>query len=449
MIQIKINKRIILSILFTFFFIISSMQTLSSSYLFENEQNNILNNSNRWDINGVIFILLNGSFYEMGYQQATLLKDEILKNMRAFEHFYNSEGIYYEDLLELWGIQKDFIPQKVLDFIKGTSDALDLPFEKMGTVWVAEGFSYTLQCCGMAAWGDATEDGDLIALRSMEFPLDIQDPITGDYIQESPVIVIAKPDDGNAFVYPTFAGYSIEDGINEKGISIINNWSPNDENNDYGTPMGVRIFESLYNADTAEEAVKIMTSNRTYGYNFVISDFKTPIGYAIETSVNYSYIGCWDNSTESIRPFRPIKDVVRRCNIFLNEQTAKTQRDVYNPRHPKNILNLIIYQIEEPWYYLWVNYKAFSTGINSIWGEMNLNNTLSMCRQMYRGGYNHIWNVLLKIIPKLSWWQWVVKPSTGEMYISFASGDKCAFDTEILKFNYLKSLEDNSPFIIN
>jgi len=276
----------------------------------------------------VSLLYLNGSFYQMGLQLGSLIQEEFSINYRAFHSYYEDMGISKTKLINLWHKQKSYVPIEVKEFIHGCADAMNLSFDDVACIWVAEGAAYTHHCSSFAAWGNATVSGELIHARSLEFPLTIKDPVTGSMIQDYPVIVIADPDDHLAFTYPTYAGYVIEDGMNEEGIAISNMWSPNNDQTSYGAPMGIRIFEALYKASSADEAIDILTSKRTYGYNFIVSDAKVPIGYAVETTASKSYAGTWDDPSEQIAPFWPIEDVVRRSNCFLDPNLALEQRTV-------------------------------------------------------------------------------------------------------------------------
>ena len=377
----------------------------------------------------------------MGYQQGSLLKEEITINRRAFKHFFEEKGISFDDLQNLWNKQEKYVPKEIIDFIQGMADALDLQFQDIASSWMIEGCFYS-KCCSMSAWGDATTNGKLIQIRSMEFPLDIVDPITGKYVQEHPVIIFAKPESGHDFIYPSLAGYVIEGGINDKGISIANMWSPNKDHNDYGQPMGLRLFEVLYRADTAEEAIEILTSSRTYGYNFIVSDSKVPIGYAVETTANNVYYGTWDDPTESNRPFKEIKNVVRRTNCFLNSETAAAQRSKYRPQHLRNIIEGNKEGI--PWVYVWHQFNSLSSGIKRNLGDLDVETAMNMLRNMYKGDYDRVWRYLLRKTPEEVWWHWSACPETGEMLISFANKEYSGQYTSFYHLNFLKIIEEEN-----
>jgi len=409
------------------------------------KDDNGIEKGKRWDIKNVTIIYVNGTFYEMGYKLGKLLQTEMFINQRAFETFYASEGIELNELMDLWNVQKDHISQEVKDYISGTADALELPFEEIASIWVAEGAAYYNKCSSFAAWGDATYDGELIMGRSLEFPLNIIDPITDSLVQDYPVIVICDPDgDGyNSFMYPTFAGYVVEDGFNEKGIAVSNMWSPNSDQTTNGAPMGIRLFEALYSANSAMDAINILTKDRTFGYNFIVSDAKSPVGYAVETTASNFYYGTWNDPIENIPPFWQLKDVVRRTNCYLDPELAKTQRDRYNPRHISHWLKMTQ---GDPWIVLWNHYKSLSKGIEENWGTMDLIDGISLLRRVYHGGYDPIWNIILKTMDEwTTWWQWVAKPSTGEVLISFADGETSAHYTPVFSINLLKTIENKSP----
>jgi hypothetical protein len=392
----------------------------------------------------ISLLYINGSFYQMGLQLGSLLQDEFSINFRAFHSYYNDIGIPKMNLVELWEKQESYVPVEVKDYIQGCADSLNLSFYDIACIWVAEGAAYTHHCSSYAAWGNATYTGELVHARSLEFPLTIKDPLTGSMIQDHPVIVIADPDDYYAFTYPTYAGYVIEDGMNEVGIAISNMWSDNNDQTNFGEPMGIRIFEALYKAGTADEAIDILTSKRTYGYNFIVSDAKIPIGYAVETTAGKFYAGTWNDPSEQIAPFWSIEDVVRRSNCFLNPSLALEQRPIYNPNHFLYWIGLILKG--EPWASVWSHYKALSLGLEESWGKIDLINSITLIRSVYHGGYDPIWEFLLTFREEwTTWWQWVAKPKTGQFYISFADGETSAHWTPVLSFDLIKSIDNRLP----
>lgn len=393
-------------------------------------------------IDNIKVVHLNGSFYNMGYQLGYLLKDDILLSIRA--HMYGAErfGTTLEDFENLWNIQKNYISNKTMDYLQGTADALNLKLKDIGFIWIWEGVLYYKQCTSYAFWGDATINGELIHVRSLDGLGYLEDPITGLYSQEFPVLVVCNPKDDHAFLYPTNTGYSVEDGFNDMGISVCNLWSENDDISPFGSPMGVRLFEALFMSDTAEEAIEIVTTNKTFGYNYIVCDGKIPEGFAIETTANLTYVGSWDHPSEDTRPFYQIKDVIRRSNCFIDPNLSSTQREKYNPRSLMYILN---YKEGYGWINCWLRYAAMSKAIGDSYGNIDLGIALDILRNLYQGKYNFFW-WLMNINPCMfAEWQWAACPKTGDMLLSFISRDSLAFENKIYNFNLFELLNSEPP----
>ena len=403
------------------------------------EKNNIINNGWMEESNGVKVLRLNGSFYEMGYQLGYFLKYEILKNLRAFGL---SDSISKNETSELWDIQKNYVPEELVDYIQGTADAIGCSFDDVGCIWVWER-NCSLHCSSFIADGPATRSSEIIHVYSLDFPVRPVDPITGLCALDDPVLIVGKPDKGHAFMYPTFAGYVVESGVNEKGISISNTASPCEDENDYGAPVGIRIFEALFHASNLEEAVNILNKNTTFGYDFLISDVNKNVGYVLEQTADLSYIGIWNDTCESKRPFFQLGHIIRRANLFLNPETVATQRDYYNPKDIRNYKNFNFVDL-----ITWSHYNAISKGCKKFLGDLDLNNALLSIRNVYLNKYGGLtWFFIQKIFHKDSsqWYQWSYSPKTGDMLICYASQDKEASENPIHHFNLFKLLEEKPP----
>lgn len=213
---------------------------------------------------------------------------------------------------------RPLLPQPYLDEMQGIADGSDVSFENISIFNF--GLYSALNCASFAAWGPATSDGRLYHARSSDFPLTAYDPMTGVYLQENQLVIIRKPQKGYASFTPSFAGeVDCESGMNEKGIMVgmLSSWSNNETYQ--GIEVGFRMRMVLDDAATADEAIAIITSNRTLGYNYVLSDGKIPEGFALETTADGFYVGTWNTSSESSRPFWAMDHVVRRTNCSLIE----------------------------------------------------------------------------------------------------------------------------------
>jgi hypothetical protein len=393
---------------------------------------------------GIKILYLNGSFYEMGYQHGFLLKDDIHAVFNVFCNWAMVKGFSYEDILEKWNIMKPLLPQCYIDEMRGVADASGLSFENISVLNV--GFYLIINCGSFAAWGSATINEKLLHVRSHDLPITIKDPDSGTYLVETQILIVRKPDAHYSSVSPSEPGMvSVSDGFNEKEIAagMLSSWS--DDETLKGIGVGFRVRMVLDFSSSIEEAINILVSNKTLGYNFIVSDSKIPIGYAVETTANYSYSGTWDSKTEQTSPFFEIEDVVRRANLFINKTTANTQRKQYHPgRFPLfsiffklNQMSGISISAASPW----MHYIAISKGIKSQWGNLDLNNTMTILRDIYLGKTDIRFFIMQKLGIYSTPYQWVMSPETGDFVLSFATRDKNAFENTVNYFNFYKLLE--------
>ena len=408
-------------------------------------------------IDGVKILHVSGSYYDMGYQYGYLMKDEIWEVYRGSLEYYELLGISIEDFIQLWEVMKDFIPQEYKEEAKGFSNGSGLPLEEAYASLVSTAIIHDISACSVfSAWGSATKDGKLYQTRSMDWYNGVKDPQTGKYVYDNQCLMVRNPDDGYASLCPILPStIGFYGGINEKGIAInaILSWSNKDRSNS-GIPMGIRILMVLDKASNTDEAIEIIDSNTTRGWNLIISDGKIPIGYAVEQTANFSYIGTWDNSIESNKPFWEIKDVVRRGNLFINPDCAAQQRRQYYP------WSFIMYLLNGPfadidtydpynyWYYpQWMRYKALSYGSENILGTIDLKSSIQMIREVYRG---ETLNLLFRfklpyIFSTNTTYQWTACPETGDFAISFSSGMINAHENDVHYLNFYELLESEPP----
>lgn len=385
---------------------------------------------------GITILHVSGTNYEMGYQHGYLLKDMVNEN---YDILFNSDpsGKIYNEMYELWNNTVRYnVPNRYIKEMQGLADGSGRSFNDVAVfVMGHDGFLGNSGCMEMAAWDSATADGKLYHFYSYDVDLNIHDPVSGKYLQENQIIIIREPNNGFAsiqgFYAGTFAGCG---GINEKEIALSMEFSPSDIWNLNVTFIWFRMINVLDNASSAEEAIDIMVSNRNGMMNYVISDGKIPQSFVCEETVNYSYIGTWDDDVESNLPFWQIENVVRRKNMYIHPITSKTQRKIYDPR--------IYFLIKGPWFNTWSYYKTLSQEIEKQWGNLNSSNILSIARSIYKGETN----LYLKLSEIMgfeefsSFHQWVACPENGDIFISFADGNNQAQYGDIQYFNLFKLL---------
>jgi hypothetical protein len=354
--------------------------------------------------------------------------------------------------MEVWNIMDDNIPQNYIDEMQGMADGSGLSFDDIVVINMFPDLYniFNKSCVAGAIWGDATTDGSLYHIRSFDWGLTTVDPETGKHIQENIIIIVRNPENGFASLSPDFAGNVCTwNGFNEKSIGVSETTAHTYDTTFHGISATYRMRMVLDYASTGDEAIEIMTNNRTCGSTFVISDANIPIGYALEQTASLSYVGGWDDPVEGTRPFWQIKDVVRRI-LFISPDCAKVEekRFRYNPSGLLPFLWTIpgLPRSSGMWW-MWTHYRALSDVIEDRYGTFDLNSTMTALRDEYNGKtdlfmlYSMIWPVWIPMF------QYIACPGTGEFVISIASKDVMAHKEEIPihYFNMFDLLEADQP----
>ncbi|MCK4347888.1 MAG: hypothetical protein KAW47_04650 [Thermoplasmatales archaeon] len=393
---------------------------------------------------GVTILHVSGTHYEMGYQHGYLLREKIPIGFRILVDFFNDSGFSYEDLVGKWNVFKEYIPESYMEEMQGVVDGSELSFEEIGVLHIFHDVANLMECCGGIAWGSATVDGKLVHLRSGDMRVFLQDPETGIYLQECQVLCVREPDNGYASLYPLLCGdIGGYGGINERGIGVGENTCITQDTTLQGTTTSMRMRMVLDSADSAEDAIAILNSNRTCGWNLFISDGNIPEGYVLEQTATVSYLCTHDDPVESTAPFWMIEEVMRRANCFVSPECAAMERTHYNPSGLRGLLRLL-FGID-PYFGVWTHYKALSKGFEKRWGELDLNSTMDMLRDVYRGNNNVVFNLMMKMYFYQPCHQWVGCPETGEMVISFASPENMAHYEPVHYFNLFELLNSEPP----
>jgi isopenicillin-N N-acyltransferase like protein len=241
-------------------------------------------------VNGYRVLHVKGTPYDMGFQQGTLLRDEI----RELVHFLfdvKAKEFQTELKVEVGGLkvspdpkalikgiadgQRKFVPARYFEEMRGIADGAGMPVED---VIVANFIPEMFHCSGFALCGKATVDGKLYHGRVLDYGVDWR-------LQEHAVVTVAEPEGRNAFVNVTFAGFvGSVTGMNAESISIgemggkgLGHWA--------GVPMAILVRMALEEADSLEEAVGIFRdSPRTCEYYYVVADGETGKAVGMEAS---------------------------------------------------------------------------------------------------------------------------------------------------------------------
>ena len=414
--------------------------------------NNPINGGWLEEIDGVKILHLSGSHYDMGYQHGYLLKDEIGKSMRAQLSSFERRGFSYDRLLEIWNIMEIYLPSEYKEELTGMADGSSMTIEDiivLNTMPAVFNVLVEDACCEISIWGNATTDGKLYHVRSLDWSLYINDPETDVPLYENIIIIIRNPDIGYSSLVPDFAGsIGSWNGINEKGIAVGENSCMTYDTTFHGICPWFRMRMVLDYADSYNEAIDILVSNRTCGTNFILSDANIPVGYALDQTANISYVGKWNNPVEGMKPFWKINEVVRRVPQYIDPECANLENNRFR-YDPGGLFGLLLLLQQKSYMFIgWTHYKALSKEIEKRYGNLDLNETMSLLRDEYVGNTDFF----MRIIRGFNFGflhclcQWVCCPETGDLVISFAGDNKLACYNEVHYFNIFELINSEPLF---
>ena len=238
------------------------------------------------DVNRLKIVYLKGTPYEMGFQQGRLLKKDIRDN---FHHIVGILKFFVtEDMLdEVYDLMAPYIPLEEQEEMRGLAHGADLPLSVVHWVHaVPEVSEYGEKkrfrnrfkwlsgssCSNVVAFGNATDDGELYQLRVLDW-------IRFLGAQKYPVIMVRRPNRGNASVSFSFAGFvGCVTGMNDRHMAFgeMGYGSPDNETLE-GIPFVFLYRKLMREADGLDDAVRmIKEARRTCSYVYMISDAKIP-----------------------------------------------------------------------------------------------------------------------------------------------------------------------------
>ncbi|MCK4364760.1 MAG: PQQ-like beta-propeller repeat protein [Thermoplasmatales archaeon] len=280
----------------------------------------------RYNIQGWIYVHIEGAPYERGYQHGYLLADEIVDMINRWS-IYASEDVKVMNLFKVknpvkfWEMSKSktmraFSKQYPVEYkeeIRGIADGAkargvkvhghDIEYEDIMTLnefqdcwWYYTYFFkqfhpvrsvfYGIKnifsslkstenegfCSTFMATGDATSDGSIVAAHSIA-------PIPY-FMERCNIILDIAPDEGNRFVMTSPPGYiwSNENYYqNEKGIIITETTLPQGPWKRGGVPIAVRLRDAIQYSDSIDDVLNTLLegNNGLYVCEFLIGDTKT------------------------------------------------------------------------------------------------------------------------------------------------------------------------------
>jgi isopenicillin-N N-acyltransferase-like protein len=256
-------------------------------------------------IDGTRVLFLKGSPEEMGRQQGILLKKEVRD---LVNHILYGVGVgssfakgkwFFGEIEQAQSRLAPFINERYLREMDGIALAAGLDKEE---VRLANFFPELFHCSGFALFGDATAGGRMYHGRILDY-------LKGVGLEQNAVVMVIQPDEGNAWVNVSYAGFvGSVTAMNAKHVAI-GEMGGRGEGNWDGKPMAQLVREVMERASTLEEAVAIMrNAPRTCEYYYVISDAKSKKAVGIAATPS-RFETVWPGQTHPQLP-HAVKDAV-------------------------------------------------------------------------------------------------------------------------------------------
>ena len=113
-------------------------------------------------------------------------------------------------------------------------------------------------CSSFAAWGEKSEDGNLILGRNFDF-------YVNDAFAENKIIAFIKPEDGHPFMMVTWPGMiGAVSGMNQEGLTVTINASKSKIPLSAKTPISILTREILQHAQNIDEAIAIAKKRKVF-----------------------------------------------------------------------------------------------------------------------------------------------------------------------------------------
>jgi len=227
---------------------------------------------------GLWEVFLTGSAFERGVAYGKLIKEPIQYQEEVFVNSINKvvpSGLYQWFLKNLLYVFladiNHYVSEELKNEILGVSFSFSDEYDYIGKKYVrifayhaAHDLGHALNnyslvgCTSFSAWGDNTNNGNIIHARNFDFYF-------GDDFAKEKVLLMVQPDSGYAFISYSWPGMmGVVSGMNEEGLAITINASMSSSPTSAKLPISLLVRESLQFSKNLEEAKHYINSKEIF-----------------------------------------------------------------------------------------------------------------------------------------------------------------------------------------
>jgi hypothetical protein len=316
---IKICKKYIsrltgILMLITLFLYIYSGCFVSQGHVLQESEKKTFERGELRVIYGIPFLKLRGSYYEMGYQYGTLMKDKLKEIYKLFLAYKTSMGFTKE-------LNDEYLSKACKNEIKGLSDASGVPYDD---------FVAYLYLNERARMGEGhsilSQTGTSILVRQGGNLLHGRNFDTVNELGKYTAVIEYNPEGKyKYFSLETIGMCGVNSGINEKGISV----SVDDAL--YGKSQSLQINKNISKIPLPVKLKEVMDSSASLiDLDKYLEGYTPDIPELLTAADSFENNGCiYDLTTNGVKKnYLERNDRLFETNTFLNE--SLTERDILN-----------------------------------------------------------------------------------------------------------------------
>ena len=301
---------------------------LAEKLLTEDERRKVFRPGLLTNKNGLPVLKLYGPSHHQGFEEGRLLKKQIRRAVSDVLKYFERElpipflnlFLINTSLDRAWRKMEPYISYSEYLQIKGLAKGAGISFRKMKRIHAIPEV-YPTWCTNGAYWGDATFEGQLIAVRNLDWNRKIG-------IHRHAAVKYLETAGQQAYVNIGYYGFAgVLSGINEEGISVGQIGAESKEETIKGVPMPFLLKRLLAEAESLEDARAIFQKSAlTRGYNYVIADALEKKAIAVEATARQLAFFTDDDPKEKEVPYSVrIKDAVLRSDPAFDPKIRDLQ----------------------------------------------------------------------------------------------------------------------------